>query len=1090
MKKSTILIILFLIGQTFLFAQGTRLLRQPALSDKQIAFTYGGDLWICDLGSSEARRLTSTPAVESDPHFSPDGKSIAFTSNRSGVEAIYVLPVTGGTPIRLTWYPQPSNACGWTPDGKKVLYSTSRETAPVGFNRLWTVPVNGGPSELIPAPRGNKACYSPDGKKIAIEPISRWDVEWRNYKGGQNTSIRILDLDNLGEVLLPNERTMDLQPVWLENTIYFLSDRDKVMNIWSYETGTGTLKQITSFKGSDIKSLEGYGKNLVYERDGYLYLFDLQTANSKQLEINVNGDFPWSETVWQNVSNMIQSVSLSATGKRALAEARGEIFTIPVENGSARNLSKSSDAADHAPVWAPNGSQVAWFSDKGGSGYALLIANQDGLSEPKKINIGDSKMAWEPAWSPDGKKIAFEDDDVRIRIVDVDKGTIETADTGGTNIERGGMGLTWSFDSKWLAYSKTGANNFRRIFVWNVETKKKTAITDFMADSYSPAWDRDGKHLYFLASTDLGLGSGWANTSAMGASPNYAVYLINLKSDEVSPFKPLSDEESDSSNVAKDQKSKAESDKAKEKKKNDEEKKDIKKQEPVKIDFEGIERRTIALPLPSKNYFQLFSGPAGSVFIWERSRENWSTILNKFKLTDKKSEVFVSNAQIVTISGDGKKMLVLTGGAWKVVGTENPPGPDTKILNMTLRMQLDRIAEWKQMFNEAWRYERDYFYDPNMHGRNWTEVYERYNPLIPYIKHRCDLTYILDQVNGELSVGHSFVFGGDYPSVDTSRVGLIGADLSAKNGLWMIKHIYTSESWNPGLKAPLDRPGLKIKPGYYILEIDGKKITDKDDPYKFLDGTADRQVLLLVNSRPTSEGAWKETIETVQSEYSLRQRAWVEDNRRYVDSLSGGKLAYVWVPNTGGNGVVSFNRYLFSQQDKLGAVIDERFNGGGLLDDYMVDLMTRKLRAAITNEVPKGKPFMLPAGILGPKVLLINELSGSGGDFFPWVFRHQNAGPLIGTRTWGGLVKSSVHYSLVDGGALTAPDNAVFDPVKKQWIAENEGIAPDIEVILDAKSFVNGKDPQLERAVKEALLLLEKEGVKSIEIPAFSTPAK
>ena len=411
-------------------------------------------------------------------------------------------------------------------------------------------------------------------------------------------------------------------------------------------------------------------------------------------------------------------------------------------------------------------------------------------------------------------------------------------------------------------------------------------------------------------------------------------------------------------------------------------------------------------------------------------------------------------------------------------------------MKVSLEMKLDRSAEWKQMLDEAWRYQRDYFYDPNMHGRDWNEVYTRYSPLTPYIKHRADLTYVLDQMNGELSVGHSFVFGGDYPSTDSDKVGLLGADLEASEGKWQITRIYHTESWNPNLSSPLDRPDVDAKVGYYLVGVNGQELTAAMDPYLVMDGTRGKQTTLHISKSPEFDSAWTEIVVPIRSENALRQRGWVEDNRRKVDELSGGKLAYIWVPNTGGPGFVSFNRYLFAQQDKLGAVIDERFNGGGLLDDYMVDMMTRKLRAALTNEVPNGVPMKLPQGILGPKALLINELAGSGGDFFPWVFRQQQAGPLIGATTWGGLVKSSVHYGLIDGGALTAPDNAVFDPIKGEWIAENKGVAPDIAVRQDAKSLNQGRDPQLERAVQEVLKMLEKEKQIEVVLPEYSTPAK
>ncbi len=1096
-RRLTLFLLVFMQLGYVLHAQGTRLLRQPAVSDKQVAFIYGADLWVADLNGQNVLRLTSTPAVESDPHFSPDGQWIAFTSNRSGSNAVYTVSVKGGEATRLTWHPAAAQARGWSPDGSRVLYASDRETAPSPYNRLWTVPVKGGPPTLLAKQWGNDGAFSPDGKQMVVDRVDRWDVEWRAYRGGQNTPLLILNLADYSETLLPCPSSTDIQPLWLGNKIYFLSDREGgVANIWSYDPASKAVAQVTRFKGADVKWLSGQGSRLIYEREGWLHVMDLSGGNSKQLSITVSGDFPWAATKWENVGKRISAAALSPTGKRAIMEARGEIFTVPVENGDVRNLTQSSGAADRSPLWSPLGNQVAWFSDAGGKGYALMLAPQDGMGKPKSISIGESKMAWEPTWSPDGKYIAFTDDDVRIRVVDLAAGTITTADVGGNNLERGDMGLAWSPDGQWLAYSKSGSNMLRTIKVWSVKTKTVQALTNPFADAFSPAWDRDNKHLYFLASTEVALASGWANTSSQNARPEYEAYVINLRKADQSPFKPTSDEEEEKKPEAKEE-PKAD-DKAKAEVKPEEKKPEEKKPAPEKpkdngkevvIDFDGIDRRIIPLPMPKRNYGYLVAGPAGTVFVLERV-PNKPSVLHKFTLESKEAKEFMSGVGSAMVSADGKKMLVSAMGAWKVANTGGPSGNDAKTLKTDLRMQLDRSQEWKQMFEEAWRYERDYFYDPNLHGRNWNDVYERYAPLVPYIKHRSDLSYILDQVNGELSVGHSFVFGGDFPEVDNPSVGMLGADLVADNGRWKIGRIYTTESWNPGLSSPLDRPGMKVAAGNYLVGINGKELTASDDPYKLLDGTADVQTVLHLNDKPAFEGSWTETVKPLRSETNLRQRAWVEDNRRMVDSLSGGKLGYVWVPNTGGGGFVSFNRYFFAQQDKQGAVIDERFNGGGLLDDYMVDLMTRSLRASLTNEVPNGKPMKLPAGILGPKVLLINEMAGSGGDFFPWVFRQQKAGPLIGARTWGGLVKSSVHYALVDGGALTAPDNAVFDPINGKWVAENEGVAPDIEVRQDAKSLQQGRDPQLERAVQEVLQMLEKQPAKQIKVPEYPTPAK
>jgi tricorn protease len=1083
-QKFLTLVVLF-IG--FSVVAQTRLLRQPDMNSDHIVFTYGSDVWVYAFATQETKRITSTPAQEANPMLSPDGKWIAFTSNRSGTASVYIVSVDGGQPKRLTWHPNGSGVRGWTNDGKSVLYVSSRETAPRPYNRLWTVPVEGGAPSLVSAQWGFSGSYAPNGKQIAIDKMSRWDGEWRAYRGGQNTPLIILDLQTSAETLLPHTNTTDIQPLWMGDDIYFLSDRDLVMNIWKYNTQSKSLSQVTKFKGSDIKWISGDSGSIVYEREGFIYTYNLASKKSKKININVVGDFPWAETKFENVTRSSRSASLSPNGKRAIMESRGEIFTVPVEFGDARNITQSSGTADRAPIWSPKGDKIAWFSDEDRKGYALFTASQDGMSDKTKISIGESKMAWNPSWSPDGKHIAFVDDDVRLRVVNLESKKIKTIDIGGINIERSSILMQWSPDSNWIAYTKSASNNFRQIFIWSVQDNKTTAITDKFADSFSPIWDLDKKHLYFLASTNVALGSGWANTSAMTSDPSYAAYVINLDKKDTSPFKPKSDEEDVKTEDSK-KKDDASTGSATKSKKKDAKSKEKGTAKPMTVDFEGMARRTFALDMPSRNYWYMARGPKGSVFIAESVPNQRGATLKKYTLSKGEAKDFVSGASGVSVTANGKHMLARVNGSWKVIKTAGPSGKSGKRLKVNLQMKLDRMAEWEQMFEEAYRYERDYFYDPNIHGRDWKVVYKRYAPLVPFIRHRADLNYILDQVNGELSVGHSFVRGGDFPSIDRSQTGMLGANISVDQNRYRIDRIFTTESWNPGLTGPLDAPGLNIKEGYYIVGINGKEITSKDNIFEHLDGTRGKQTILHVNSSAKFKDSWTETVVPIRSENGLRQRTWVEDNRRLVDKLSNGRLGYVWVPNTGGPGYVSFNRYYFAQQDKEGAVIDERFNGGGLLDDYMVDLMTRKLRAGITNEVPNGTPFQLPAGILGPKVLLINELAGSGGDFFPWVFRQQNAGLLIGMKTWGGLVKSSTHYRLIDGGSLTSPDNAVFDPNKNEWIGENKGIAPDIKVRQDAKALEQGKDPQLERAVQE--LLKQLPAKRKIVPPAFSKPAK
>ncbi|WP_431159366.1 S41 family peptidase [Winogradskyella poriferorum] len=1077
MKEKLIYFLTCVFMTSLVAAQGTRLLRDPDISNTHITFTYGSDVWIADKSGGLAKRITSTPAIEYQPYFSPDGKWIAFSSNRSGRPNAYIVSIEGGTPKQLTWHPSGSTVRGWTPDGKSLLIASGRDTAPRAYQRLYTLSIDGGLPELISSQWGYDGDFSPDGKQMIIDKMDRWDVEWRAYRGGQNTPLILMDVETQNETLLPNaERSTDIKPLWLNDKIYFLSDRDLVANIWSYDPQSSQLDQVTSFKGSDIKNISGYDNTIVYERDGYIHTMDIASGKTTQLNIEVIGDFPWAETKWENVNNYAQSASLSPNGKRVILEARGDIFTVPIEFGDSRNITSTSGVADRRPIWSPKGDKIAWFSDENRKNYQLFISNQDGSDILDKISLGESNLGWDPSWSPDGAHIAFVDDDVRLRVVDLKSKKIKTIDVGGTNLERGSIEMKWSPDSKWIAYAKTGDNMLRQIYLWSVDSGNSTSITDPFADSFSPAWDLNKKQLYFLASTNIALGSGWANTSAMTSDETYAAYVVNLDANDDSPFKPKSDEEEVKDEEASDDKKD---------KKEDADKK--KEDAGLKINFTNIGRRTLALPVPVRSYAYILAGPENTAFLAEYVPNSRGLTLHKFDLKKQESNEFTSGASGTFITANGKHMLVRLNGSWKLVKTGGGNAKGAKSIKPNLQMKLNRAEEWEQMFEEAWRYERDYFYDPNIHGRNWNKVYKRYAPLVSHVKHRADLTYIFDQMNGELSVGHSFVGGGDYPEVERNQVGLLGADFNIENGRYRIKRIYTTENWNPGLEGPLDAPGLNIKEGYYIVGINNRELKADDNIFEFLDGTSGKQTILHLNSTSEFKGHWTEVVEPIRSENSLRQRTWVEDNRRRVDELSNGRLGYIWVPNTGGPGFVSFNRYFFAQQDKEGAVIDERFNGGGLLDDYMVDLMTRDVRAALTNEVPNGKPMKLPAGIMGPKVLLINELAGSGGDFFPWVFRQQKAGKLIGMRTWGGLVKSSTHYLMIDGGRLTSPDNAVFDPINNKFIAENIGVPPDIEVRQDAKSLNSGNDPQLERGVQELMKLL---GTKrEIKVPPFNKPA-
>ncbi len=1048
-----------------------RLLRQPAMSATDIVFAHGGDLWIVGRAGGEARRLTSTAAVESDPHFSPDGRMVAFTSTRSGEPAVYVMAAAGGEPLRLTWYPAPAFARGWTPDGSSILYASSRESAPTSYHRLWTVPAAGGPSTRIDAPFGYRGSFDAAGGTLAVEPTTRWDEHWRGYRGGQNTPLLLLDLATLAERPVPNERTADTHPVWLDGTLYFISDRDWLSNIWSFEPGTGALAQLTRFDDADVRSLAAGPDALVFERDGWIHTLDPLSGAAQRVPITIPGDFPWAEPRWVDVGDAVASAGLSPSGQRALFEARGEIFSVPAEHGSVRNLTNSSAAADRRPIWSPDGERIAWFSDPG-DGYRLIVAPQDGLGERREYSIGESVMAWAPAWSPDGRRIAFVDDAVRIRVLDLETGETVTADASGVLGDRNAPAPMWSPDSRWLAYAKHFENHLSRIVLWSVESRTATPITDAMAHAISPAWDAGGQYLWFLATTELGRAAGWANTSSIPTAPRYGAYLTVLGADERTPFELRSDEE-----VAEDP---AE---------DEEEARDRSGSPEVRVDLEGIEQRIVAAPVPVRSYARLLTGPRGTAFLVEQVENEPGATLWRFTLDSREREQFASGVRNVAISADGERILLRSGDQWRIVGTARPPEGSAGRLTLALQARIEPATEWRQIFDEAWRYQRDFFYDPNTHGADWDAVYRRYAPLLEHVRHRDDLNYLLDQVNGELAVGHSFVRGGDLPETPDPRTAGLGADLEPDGGRWRFTRVLSHESWNPSLEAPLDQPGTQVSPGDYLIAVNGVDVTAADDPYRLLEGTRGVQTVLHINDAPTADGAWTVIVRPIGSETQLRQRAWVEDNRRMVDELSGGRLAYVWVPNTSQPGVVSFDRYYFSQQDRDGAVIDERFNGGGLLDDYMVDLMNREVRAAITNEAAGGQPMRLPAGVLGPKVLLINELAGSGGDYFPWIFSRLGIGPLIGTRTWGGLVASCAPYPMVDGGSVTAPCNAVFEP-GGDWVAENVGVPPDIEVRMDARAVAEGRDPQLEAGVAEALRLLESGAAPAAVPPPYPAPAR
>jgi tricorn protease len=1073
-KRSTILCVLSfpLFTPSRLPAQGTRILREPTVSATQVAFAYAGDIWTVDRNGGDARRLTSYPGVESNPQFSPDGKLVAFTGEYAGNADVYVVDASGGEPRRLTWHPGPDLVRGWTPDGQAVVFATDRDNPRLDRTRFWSVPVSGGFEQPLPLPQANHGMLAPDGRRIVVEQVTQWDIEWRNYRGGQNQPIRIFSFADSSAVKLPWDGSKDTWPVWLGNAIYFISDRDWGANVWRYDLASSGLAQVTHYRDFDVKTLGAGGGVLVYEEAGYIHLYDPATGSDRQLVINVRGDLPWAEPRWIDAARFADAVSLSPTGKRALIGARGEIFTVPAEKGDVRNLTRSPGAADRAPVWSPDGKKIAWFSDASGENR-LMIGTQDGLELPREIRLEKPTFYYDPAWSPDGKYLAFTDAGRNLWVVEVARGVTTRVD--GDNYAHPDRSLVpvWSPDSRWIAYAKRLPTQFRALMVYSLADRTARQLTDGLSDAGNPAWDASGKYLYFLASTEYGLGSGWLDLSSYDRRNRQAVYLAVLAADTPSPLLPESDEETASPD------STAKPDSAGARKGST-----AADSVRVRIDFGGLGQRVMDLGLPVRAYTDLQAGPAGVLFVSEAVENQPGVTLHRYDLKKRKAEPFLTGVSLFSLSKDGKKLLYRAQDQWGIVGTEQPPKPGDGKITVALQMRLEPRAEWQQIFHEAWRFERDYLYVPNLNGADWNAVYQMYAPWIEHVGHRSDLTYVLDLLGGELSLGHTFTGGGDYPPVDTVAVGLLGADLVPAGTRYRLARIYDGEEWNPGLHAPLRAPGVKARRGDYLLAVNGVDLTTATNVYRLFEGTAGRQTVLRLNDRPTPDGSWIVTVVPVPSETQLRIQAWVEDNRRLVDSLSGGRLAYVWLPNTAEDGYTYFNRYYFAQQNRQGVVLDERFNHGGYIADYFVDLLGRQLRGYFNNPVADRRPWTEPlTGIFGPKVMLVNEMAGSGGDMLPYLFHMMKLGPLVGARTWGGLVGIWDVPGLIDGGGITAPRGGFFN-VDGQWDVENQGVAPDIAVEPTPREVLMGHDPQLERGIAEALRLLEANPVRLRSEPA------
>jgi tricorn protease len=1106
------------------------LLRLPTVSKSQIVFNYAGDLWIVGRDGGEARRLTSGIGVETSPAFSPDGALVAFTGEYDGNRDVYVVPAAGGVPRRLTYHPADDDVLGWTPDGTKILFASWGNSFMHFEDQLYTVPVEGGFPTQLSIAISAEATYSPDARHLAYVPHIQWQAAWKRYHGGQTTPIWIADLKDSSIVKVPRDNSNDHSPMWIGDTVYFLSDRNGPVSLFAYDAKTAQVSESLHSDGLDFKSASAGPDAIVIEQFGAIKLFDLNTHQAKNVAIHVTGDLAAVRPHFAKVDpKRIQNFSISPGGARAVFEAWGEIFTVPTDKGDIRNLTHSPAVADRDPAWSPDGKSIAYFSDESGE-YELTIRDQNGLGQPRHINLGNPpSFFYGPSWSPDSKKIAYSDKRLQLWYVDLDNPKPKLVDTdyfGGFGPTQ--MNQTWAPDSKWIAYTKQLASGIHGVFVYSLEQGKASQITDGMSDALYPSFDKNGKYLYFTASTDTALTTAGLDMSSDEHRVSRSAYVAVLSKDEKSPLAPESDEEKSKEekkaeqdkdkdkdkekDKSKDQASDKEKDKGKKDKNKASEKsgdkdkdkdkddKDKKKDEAVvvKIDLEGIGQRILSLPIPSKNYLNMLSGKSGILFLAEGPMvfaadddgPNVNETIQKFDLSKRKVDKLLEEVNDFVVSFDGEKILYRKGDQWLTAspddapGGSGPPKPGFGPLKLdAMEVYVEPRAMWKQIYNETWRIERDFFYDPHYHGLDLEKAKKKYLPYLDGIASREELTYLFQECLGELTVGHMFVGGGEAPEPKKVRGGLLGADYTLENGRYRLARIYDGENWNPGIQAPLTQPGVNVKTGDYLLAVNGRELHSSDNVYSFFEETAGKQVVLKVGANADGKDSREVTVVPVDSEENLRHLAWIEGNRRKVDQATGGRVAYVHVPNTAGAGYTSFNRYFFSQVGKEGAIIDERFNEGGQLADYIIDHLRRPLMSKVVTR--EGHDWSSPTeAIYGPKVMIINEMAGSGGDALPWYFRKAGLGPLVGKRTWGGLVGIGGYPELLDGGRVTAPRAAIYG-LNGDWEVENHGIAPDVEVDLDPAAFRQGHDAQLDKAIEIVLQQLKEHPLPQINRPAY-----
>ena len=1055
-----------------------RLFHQPDVSETQIVFAYGGDIWIVPKAGGMATKLSSPKGEESFPRFSPDGSQIAFSGNYDGNTDIYVLPSTGGVPVRVTHHGMSDRMLDWYPDGKSLLYASSMESGKQRFSQFYQVSAAGGLPEKLPISMGEFGSLSPDGSKIAFTDRSRVFRNWKRYTGGWAPDIWLFDLKTLSSENITNNIASDELPMWVGDKIYFLSDQGSAQryNIWVYDTRTKASKQVTHFTDFDVHFPSDGPSDIVFEAGGKIQLLDLATEQVREIAIDIVSDQMTLKTHKESVEKYLQNATIAPDGNRVLVEARGDVFSLPAEEGFTQDLTRTPGFAERNPAWSPDGKYIAYWSDKSGEYELTLRDLTSGNIEEQVTHLGPG-FRYDLYWSADSKKIAFVDQTMHINVFDLTTKTNNAIDQDPSLFEGGlrGWRCSWSSDGRWMAYSKTMDNGNGAVMIYDTKDKKLTQATSGFYSDLNPTFDREGKYLYLITNRSFNpVYSDFDNTWIYPNATELAV--VTLRPEVKSPLAAANDTVA----VTKDKKDEKEADKA------DKEAKD----ETVTIEFEGFERRIIILPPEAGNMGNLAAADGKIIYMRypNSGSDGEDSELMFFDLKEKESKTIMKNVNGYELSADGKKLLVRQGRNLGVVGVGSDQKMDKQLALNKMEMTIDPKAEWQQIFNDTWRFERDFFYDKNMHGVDWAAMRKQYGDMIQYAVTRNDVNFILGELIAELNASHTYNGGGDQETPEHKAVGYLGVDWAKDHGQFKIKTIIRGADWDSEVRSPLDEPGVNVKEGEYILAVNGMALADYTDPWAPFEGLSNETVELTVSSTPDWENVRSVVVKTMSDETRLRNLAWIESNRKRVDEESGGKLGYIYVPSTGIDGQNELVRQFYGQWNKQGLVVDERFNNGGQIPDRFIELLNRK-PLAYWN-VRDGKDWQWPpVGNFGSMVMLINGWSGSGGDAFPDYFRKAGLGPLIGGRTWGGLIGISGAPTLIDGGGVTVPTFRMYNP-DGTWFKEGHGVDPDIQVLEDPTQLAKGVDTQLERAIAEALKLVKDKGPIHPEPPQKENRAR